>query len=83
MTLFGESDASCSINVGLGAQGIERAHYLAKYDGRAVKQGHKSPINVSVQYGGDELDDDAVEEVEGYLSSLLTDDIGIRYLRDD
>jgi hypothetical protein len=82
MTLFGDSEGSCAVNLSLRNRAVERAHYLAKYDPRAVKKGKKSPVDVSVQYGGDELDDDEIEDVENYLSNMFTDEIGIQYLRD-
>lgn len=82
MALFGDGEGSCAVNLSISERGAERLYYLAKYDARAVKQGRKSPIEVSVQYGGDELDDDEIEQVQHYLSAVLTDEIGIRYLRD-
>lgn len=82
MALFGDSEGSCPINASIPAKGVESLHQTCKYEGRKVKHGRESPIDISVQYNGDQLDDGEVEKVENYLSALLTDEIGIRYLRD-
>ncbi|WP_436908454.1 hypothetical protein [Halosimplex marinum] len=80
MGLFGDSDGSCAINLSLPERAVERAHYEATYSGRRqASQGAEAPISVSVQYEGDELDDDDVAQVEDWLTGLLYDEIGSRH----
>jgi hypothetical protein len=80
MSLFGDSEGSCAVNLSLPERAVERLHYEATYSGRRqAKQGAEASISVSVQYEGDELTDDEVATVEDYLAGLLYDEIGSRH----
>lgn len=80
MTLFGDSEGTCAVNLSLPEQAVERAHYESMYSGRRQRsQGAEAPISISVQYGGDELTDDEVALVEDWLAGMLYDEIGSRY----
>jgi len=80
MSLFGDSQGSCAVNLSLSERAIERCHYESTYSGRRqASQGASAPISVSVQYGGDELDEDDVSQVEDWLAGLLYDEIGSQY----
>lgn len=80
MSLFGDSEGSCAVNLSLPERAVERSHYEATYAGRRqASQGAKAPVSVSVQYGGDELTDDEVQHVENWLAGLLYDEIGSRH----
>ena len=80
MSLFGDSEGSCAVNLSLPERAVERGHYEAQYSGRRqAKQGSDAPISVSVQYSGDELTDDEVATVEDWLAGMLYDEIGSRH----
>lgn len=80
MGLFGDTDGSCAVNLSLPERAVERLHYQSVYSGRRqAKQGAEAPVSVSIQYGGEELDDDEVATVEDYLAGMLYDEIGSRH----
>lgn len=80
MSLFGDSEGSCAVNLSLPEQAVERAHYQATYSGRRqTQQGAEAPVSVSVQYSGDELTEEEIKAVEDWLAGELYTDIGSRY----
>lgn len=80
MSLFGDTDGDCAVNLSLPERAVERANYEAVYSGRRqAKQGAEAPIEVSVQYGGEELTDDEVATVEDWIAGMLYDEIGSRH----
>jgi hypothetical protein len=80
MSLFGDSEGSCAVNLSLPERAVERAHYEATYSGRRqATRGSEATISVSVQYGGDELTEDEVATVEDWLAGVLYDELGSQY----
>lgn len=70
------SEAKSTVNGSIPERAIERFHYLAKHsrDKRKAAAAEHN-VNVSVQYDGDELDDEQVELVEQHLAYMLYDPV--------
>jgi len=72
--MISDSDRKVPVNLSLSERVVERYHYIARYhDGKSRFQAGRVGPDVSIQYSGNELDDDDVVLVENYVAYLMWD----------